>query len=387
MKKVFLVTGIIAMTALILLYPENCLNGARYGLNLWFTIVLPSLLPFMVASFILLETGIIKLISFLLSPFTRVLFSAPGESAYVFFAAAFSGYPVGAKLAGELYEKGQVSEAEAQAIVRFTSVTGPVFIAGAVSAGMLGIPETAVYLLAAHYLSAFLTGVFFGLFKRNDAPKKHISFKEAFIQFKYDIRNCKPLGELLSESIEKAIMTLLRIGGFIIVFSVVMEMLSVSGVMDAAAWIYSPISNLTGFTSEGAKAILIGGIELTNGCSAAASLNIDIVKKLSIISSILAFGGLCVHMQTKSVCLSSGLTLKYFFAAKCLQAVFAYLFCSLSLIVFPMTIQTSNFGGEIKNAAYFGIVFAAASLLFLLIIKYIQRCIDKDSFLTFRRKL
>ncbi len=385
MKKVLLIALVTTMTLFLLLYPEDCLKSARSGLDLWLTIVLPSLLPFMTASFILLETGIVRLISRFFAPVTRFLFSAPGESAYVFFASAFSGYPVGAKLAGELYAKKQITEEDAQAIVRFTSVSGPVFITGAVSAGMLGSPEAGAYLAAAHYLSAVLVGIVFGLFgKSRRAAVKQESLKGAFREFKKDIAACRPLGELLSESIEKSLTTLLKIGGFIIVFSVIMQILTLSGALDAAAWAYSPLARITGLTKQSTKAMLIGGIEMTTGCAAASALGIEIAQKLPVVSSIIAFGGLCVHMQTKSVCAPSGLIPRRFVLAKSLQALFAYLLCSLSLAVFPLSAKAGE-PADIKTAAMFGIVFAACSFIILLVIKYIQRV--KASALSFGRKL
>lgn len=384
MKKVLLTAAVIAMTVFLLIYPENCLKSARNGLNLWFSIVLPSLLPFMVASFILLETGIVRLISHFFAPVTRFLFSAPGESAYVFLVSAFSGYPVGAKLAGELYAKKQISEADAQAIVRFTSVTGPVFITGAVSAGMLGAPAAGAYLIAAHYLSAVFVGIVFGLLRRNRHKMiRRESFKEALDGFKQDVAVCRPLGSLLSDSIEKSLTTLVKIGGFIVVFSVIMEILTVSGALGAAAWVYSPIARLTGITNDSLQALIIGGIEMTTGCGAASALTSDIAQKLPVLSSIIAFGGLCIHMQTKSVCMSSGLVPKHFVLAKSLQAGFAFAFCSLLLALFPLGPGAQ--APDIKTAAFSGVAFAACSIIALVTVKLIQKSRASSS-LTFGRK-
>lgn len=352
------------MTFFLLFYPEECLKSARFGLNLWFSVVLPSLFPFMTASFILLETGIVKLISHVFAPVTRFLFSAPGESAYVFFASAFSGYPVGARLAGELYEKKQISAADAQSIIRFTSVSGPIFIMGAIAAGMLGAPETAAYLAASHYLSAVFTGIIFGIFgKRELALPMHITFKDAFYDFKKDLSFCKPFGELLSDSVEKALLTLVKIGGLIVFFSVIMEILNLCGVMDALAFIYSPFSGLTGLDLQSTKAVLIGGIEMTNGCSTAAAMSMPLIQKLPIISSIIAFGGMCIHMQTKSVCVKSGLVPKYFVLTKSIQAFIAYMICASLLFISPLNGAVAD---DIRKTAYFGFAF-----VLLLIISFI----------------
>lgn len=390
MKKVLLIVIILGMTIMLLIYPQNCLESAKRGLNLWFSAVLPSLLPFMVASFILLETGIVRLIAHVLSPATRVLFAAPGESAYVFIASAFSGYPMGAKLASELYAKEQITKKEAQHIIRFTSVSGPVFITGAVSAGMLGIPEAGVYLAVTHYISALLVGIILGRFNKKKVRNTHYnrtSMKDALHNFKQDIAKSKPLGEILALSVEKAIWTLLKVGGFIIFFSVVIELLSATGVMNLVEWIYSPFARFSGMSAQSTSALLYGGIEMTTGCNYATSLNISITQKLPVIASIIAFGGMCIHMQTKSVCMGSGLKPKGFVFAKSLQAMFAYLLCWLSLILFPITVTATNIQPETKTAAYYGIVFAAVSIILLFIIKHIQKTSYKKSSFTLSRKL
>lgn len=389
MKKILLIVAILTMTIMLLIYPENCLNGAKSGLDIWFSIVLPSLFPFMAASFILLETGIVRLIAYMLEPLTRFLFASPGESGYVFLASALSGYPVGAKISADLYTKGQISEHNAQRMICFTSVSGPVFITGAVSAGMLGLAGAGIYLAATHYLSAIMVGIIFGMVNRKKIAKKTspIRFRDAVKRFKKDIEQCRPFGEILAASIEKAISTLLTIGGFIIFFSVVIEMLSASGIMDIAALVYSPIAGFVGLEQESTKALIFGGVEMAAGCAKGALLDVNITQKLCILASIIAFGGASIHTQTRAVCRAAGLVPKGFLLAKSLQAFLAYLLCSLSLYLFPMTIAVSGITANTKTTAYFGIVFAAVSVISLLFIKlYQKKRISKSTF-TFVRKL
>lgn len=372
-KKVMLIAAVAAMAVLLLIYPENCLNSARYGLSLWLTAVLPALFPFMAASFLLLETGIVRLIAHVFAPVTRALFYAPGESAYVFIASAMSGYPVGARLSGELYESKQITEAEAQRIVRFTSVSGPVFMTGTVCTGLLRLPEAGVYLAAAHYLSAIVLGIVFGIFARRQRLKVHDTprprFKEALAQFKKDAAACPPVGEMLANSVEKALIVLLKVGGFIILFSVVLEMLSVTGVMDALGWVYMPVAKLAGLSNESVKALLYGGVEMTSGSARAAALSLPIGTKLPLIAGIITFGGMCIHMQTAAMLALSGLKPKGFVLAKSIQAMLAFGFTSLLLAVFPLTTTASKIGADTKTAAYGGVIFAAAALAALLVIK------------------
>ncbi len=385
MKKIIMTAIVLAMAVMLLIYPEECLRGAKNGLDVWFGSVLPSLLPFMAASFILLETGIVRLISHIFEPLTRFLFAAPGQSAYVFLASAFSGYPVGAKLAGELYKKGRISEHDAQKIVRFTSVSGPVFITGAVAAGMLGLAETGIYLAAAHYLSAILVGIIFGIFRRKEKSIRSdcVTLRQALQHFKNDIADCRPFGEILALSIEKALDTLLKIGGFIIFFSVITEILSACGIIDIVTILFSPINHI--MPPESAKAMLYGGIEMATGCARSSPLPINLSQKLCIISFIIAFGGASIHMQTRAVCRACKLAPKNFFLAKSLQALFAYLLCGLFITLFPLSVSVSNIIIDTKTTAYCGAAFAAVSIIILFLIKLYQK--KRKSILTFTRKL
>lgn len=383
-KKGLLIAFLIVMAVLLLIYPENALSSARFGLNIWFTAVLPALFPFMAASFLLLETGIVRLIAHLFAPVTRFLFFSPGESAYVFLASAMSGYPVGARLSAELYASGQITEAEAQRMIRFTSVSGPVFMTGTVCSGLLGLPEAGVYLAAAHYLSAIAVGILFGVFARrqhlkiNNKPK--IRRADAWAQFKKDAANCPPVGDMLSSSVEKALQVLLKVGGFIILFSVVLEMLKVTGVMEALRWMYMPVANMAGFSAESTQALLYGGVEMTFGCAHAAALSLPIQVKLPVIAGIIAFGGLCIHMQTTAMTASAGLKPKGFAFAKSIQAMLAFLFTSVLLTVFPLTTAAANFGADTKTAAFGGVIFAAASVVVLLVIKRWQKRRKRSAF-------
>ena len=376
MKKIPLIAGIAAMVVFFLLYPDNCLKSARYGLDLWFNTVLPSLFPFVLATFMLLETGLIRLVAHFFAPITRFLFNAPGESAYIFLTAALSGYPVGARLAAELYQTGRMSETDAQAIIRFTSVSGPLFITGAVSAGMLGLPEAGIYLASTHYLAALLTGVIFGLFRHRrtkTVPLPRITFREAMSQFRADAAKCPPIGALMADGVEKAMALMLRIGGYIILFSVIMEILSVTGALSLLTSLYLPIANLIGVEVQGVSAMILGSLEATTGCAKIAALGVPLTLMLPMIASVIAFGGLCVHMQTHAVCAAAKLKPKGFALAKTVHGTLSSLLCALALQLFPLTVTASSIAGASKNAAYGGVIFAGISLLLVFIIRFFHK--------------
>ena len=118
----------IAFLVLLAAFPGRALVGARSGLNAFLQNVLPALLPFYVGTSILVKSGmasrITKYLSFLMKP----LFGLPGESAFAFFMAAISGYPMGARLTAELYEAGRLTRPQAVGTAILSSCCGPSFM-------------------------------------------------------------------------------------------------------------------------------------------------------------------------------------------------------------------------------------------------------------------
>ena len=63
---------------------------------------------------------------------------ALGPGAFPFIMSVLSGYPMGAKVVGDLKRSGEITLREAKRLMSFCSTSGPAFMAGAVGAGMLG---------------------------------------------------------------------------------------------------------------------------------------------------------------------------------------------------------------------------------------------------------
>ncbi|WP_333657401.1 nucleoside recognition domain-containing protein, partial [Tissierella praeacuta] len=81
MNLIFLLIIIMALTGIIA-NPKLSLNSAIAGINTWFNIILPSLLPFFIISEILIGLGFVDFIGKLLEPLMKPLFNIPGEGAF-----------------------------------------------------------------------------------------------------------------------------------------------------------------------------------------------------------------------------------------------------------------------------------------------------------------
>ena len=103
MKSKILTLFSICLLFFLLLHPDEGLLGARDGLTLWLNVMLPTLLPFLIFTGILLKSGNLTK---LLNPFSllwKKCFGLSPAGAYVLILGFLCGYPMGAKIAHDLY--------------------------------------------------------------------------------------------------------------------------------------------------------------------------------------------------------------------------------------------------------------------------------------------
>ena len=110
-KKLFSSFSALAVTLIViamLLWPEETYQGALYGLELWATILVPSLLPFFIIAEIIMSLGIVRMLGVLMEPLMRPLFNLPGSASFVIAMGFTSGFPMGAVLTKRFVKKKNV---------------------------------------------------------------------------------------------------------------------------------------------------------------------------------------------------------------------------------------------------------------------------------------
>jgi nucleoside recognition membrane protein YjiH len=90
----FMAFGTIFITIAMVVYPKEAFDSALIGLNLWWNVVFPGLLPFFILSEILMGLGVVHFIGVLLEPLMRPLFNVPGVGAFAMSMGLASGYPM-----------------------------------------------------------------------------------------------------------------------------------------------------------------------------------------------------------------------------------------------------------------------------------------------------
>lgn len=322
------------------IYPAETLHSSLRGLSIWWQVLFPALFPFFVISEMLLGFGIVHFFGKLLDPLMRPLFRLPGIGGFVVTMGYISGYPVGARLTAQLWEQRLVNRAEGERLVAFTTTSDPIFLIGAVSVGFFQNVALAPVLAAAHYGGGLLIGLLMRFHDRH-APhtpsdrrlgsingesgptKRRTSRIAAAFQAMHDARllDGRGLGKLLQDSVQSALRLMIVVGGLVVFFSVVMEMLTHAGVVEMLAEALRYLFQMIGLPKPLADASVFGLFEVTLGARAAGTAGTGLLHQAAIAVWVLSWGGLSVHAQVASLLSKTDLRYRPFFQARLLHAL------------------------------------------------------------------
>lgn len=82
LKTIVLGGTALTLTFALLTYPKEALEASVRGLNTWWKVVFPSLLPFFILSELLIGFGVVRFIGSILEPLMRPLFRVPGVGGF-----------------------------------------------------------------------------------------------------------------------------------------------------------------------------------------------------------------------------------------------------------------------------------------------------------------
>lgn len=327
-QKLIIIILALIIIILIISFPKQSLSAALKGLNTWLNVVLPSLLPFFIVSDIMIQLGFVDFLSAMLNPIMKPLFNCPGHSSFVWIMSMASGYPMGAKLVASLYEEGSISKVEGQRMLAFCNTSGPLFMIGAVGIGMLQSPKAGKIIAVSHYTAALVLGLLFRFYGRqkesirvsSTKPRIKSAFQELLMA---NSKSNKSLGNILSSSVKSSMESQVLIGGFIILFSVIINLLipeqtANNSNLSTNKWIFS-------FPREWQlmKPLGAGILEITTGCQLLGDSIADFKNKLIAASFIIGWGGFSIHSQAISLLANTDLSIGLYLVSKFLHGLFA----------------------------------------------------------------
>ena len=112
---------------LLLRYPAKSLVYASTGLMLWFQKMIPTLLPFMILSGIMIRMNLTEKCVKLVHPLFSRICGTSANGSYVLLMGMLCGFPMGARVIGELCRAGKLSEEEGSFLLSFCNNIGPIY--------------------------------------------------------------------------------------------------------------------------------------------------------------------------------------------------------------------------------------------------------------------
>lgn len=307
MKKLCTALFLVTLFTFLLVFPTLALEASRQGLLLWFDTLVPTLLPFLVLSQLLLKSGLTDGLERLLGPVFQRLFHCSPSGAFCALCGLLCGYPVGARLITLKLKEGDLSLQEGQHLLSFCNQVSPMFcISYGIHQG-IGSDKAFPYLLLI-YGSALLWGIL-SRPKENSFPKENT---------KKQTSPTENLFRLIDVCIIDSFLILIKLCGYLVLFSLLHRLLTL-------------------LLPQKLCLILSAVLEITNGITVTAALPLGIKRTLLIVFA-LSFGGICCLFQTNSVIAQSGLSFKTYCRDKLLSALFT-LFLSACFLLLRFTIN------------------------------------------------
>lgn len=297
MKRYLPLTAVLAAGILLLLQPETAAQAVREGLGLCARTVIPSLFPFFVVVSLLLQLGLADMLQRLCAPFMGPMFRLRGACALPLLTGLLGGYPTGAKTAADLYAQGALSRQETEVLLGFCDNCGPAFLLGYVGAGVLGDARAGAYLYLIHVFAALVTGMVLCRVQPDRGP--------ALLGGRTAAKRT-PFSQALTAAGSGAAASTMNICAFVVLFRVLAALLP--PMLPGAA---------------------LGALEMVTGVAALGPCR----SGWAAAAAIVGWGGLSVHCQALSVAAPAGISFRWHWLGKAVQAGLSAL---LAYIAYPL---------------------------------------------------
>lgn len=283
-KNVMLFTILSAVLLLFLVKSNLIVSSVNDSLDLFFSSVFPSLMPF----FILID--VLNYFNYFasLSKILKFKFSD------LILVSMVSGLPSNAKYLSTYIEKGLISKKDASILLGLSFFPNPMYVISVVGVMLFGNVYFGIKFLISLYLSSLI------VFALNYKRFKYVKVKS--------VRDKKGFVSMLSDSIIKNSKCLIIIFGNIFIFNIIVSLLNY----------VLPFDNST-------ISVINLIFEMSSGIKKTSLLTIPINTKLIIASLGLSASGLAVISQALSILPGGSIDLKVLFKSKLLCLVFNFL--------------------------------------------------------------
>lgn len=297
MKKMIFGALLGTLFLLMLCFPRVSFEAAKSGLLLWYGTLVPTLLPVMILSGLLLDTNLAYLIARRISrPLTALLGISPC-GVYALIVGFLCGCPMGAKVLSDLRRRNLISQEEASYLVCFCNNISPAFLINFLVLEHLKSASLVAPTLFILFGAPVLYGLFSNYRYRTEARKPAVPEKTASEKNKTSAMAIN--FAMVDACITDSIFNITKLGGYVTGFAVLTAM---SGLLPIKA----PL----------AKALLSGVTEISGGIHAVSALPLSFPWKYLLLTAVSAFGGLCCTAQSAQMLSRIGISVRRYLSAR-----------------------------------------------------------------------
>lgn len=317
----------------LLCYPETAAEGVSSGIKLCLETVIPSLFPFMLFSSVLSDSGLLMKLAKFSSGFSRMAFALPGVAVPIMLLSAVGGYPVGAFLIRKAVLNGGLSASQGRRMLLFCVNPGPAFAVSAIGGMLIGSKAAGVVIYASTVVSSLLIGILTRFIARDKAVTEAESNICSVTTDTYSV---------ISEAVNSGTRSIFNICVWIVIFS------SLNALADILPFNQSFLIFFKSFS------------EVTNGVIVALEN-----YPLPLISGVVAFAGICVHLQILPCLTALKLKYKFFLISRIIAAAASTAISYVLYEFYPISRDTVSVGSKPVSAAVESSLPVCVCLLFM----------------------
>lgn len=324
MRKIMVCIISALFLGMLVSFPKACAEGISAGLESSAKILVPSLFPFMVLSSFIIRSGAYEYFGKSFSPLAKI-FKVPKSAVSGVVLSFIGGFPVGARCVKLLYESGEISEKQAERMMKFCVCSGASFLVTAIGAIMLNNIKAGIILYVSQIASGIILGIVSGIFSDNEDKRELLGRKSENTDIMQSfILSCSDGAGAIVE-----------LTALVAIFSMFINVLSSWG---ADSYFLTSIIEVTAASRQIAE----------KGCP------------LWVMSFAVGYGGLCVHLQIfsllKGIKINKPVFELYRLANAVLSSIITYFICRF----FDTSVQTfaiqGNANAELTSTSIVGAV-------------------------------
>ena len=295
---------------LLLRYPKAGSLGVSAGISICINTLLPSVFPFMFFSTLVMNLKMFDGLFVKLSYLSKAIFDLPGVAMPIIIMSVIGGYPVGAFLIKDAFEKGKISSLQGKRLLLFCVNPGIGFTYSMIGCSLYNSLNIGIIL----FLVSVLSSLIIGLFSR---------FYEEGIDFKKEeqVTSRKMVSASILDSMNTSVRNVVNVCVWVVIFSCIASLADVLPLNESISDIIKILSEVT------------GGVII-------AKENYNIF----VLSSVVGFCGFCIHMQIMPTLSSLKMKHSHFLCSRILSSGLYCILTAVFLDIFSVKTETILLG-------------------------------------------